>query len=1036
MAEQRHARGRLEAARNEQTPQALARLAIVGLFIVLWGFLWAARIPMPLPFLLVLCAEAAFFVAYLRLVRLLRSERMIRLAHYFMLASEIVFHTTMVYFLGGVTWLGSFAYVFGLIFTNTFLDLRRGFFYTAGAASSFAALALLDATGAIPHYTFLDQDARRYEDARFVTTTIIGGVGVFFSTYLWINWVGHQIRRERDSAVSMQEKLERAHQAVERVNAQLEERVRERTAALEQANGALSVSEELLKSTIESTADGILVVDSGGRVAFANRRFAGMWGIPDALIEAGDDDALIAYVLSQVVDPEQWLAKVRELYGSGAESLDSVAFIDGREFERYSRPLIKDGAVAGRVWSFRDVTQRKRAEEELRRSVTNFRLLFADNPHPMFVMERGTDRFLEVNEAAVAHYGYAREQFLRMSAHEIRTEANGHGAAQGQPAEGEQRPERHRLADGRVVDVLLLEHSLTFDERDAVLVVAQDITEQKRADEERAQLIAIIEATTDFVSIADAAGQQIYLNSAGRRMLGLSDERDITRTSVLERCPEWARRLLEREVIPSAARDGVWVGESAYLSPDGIEVPLSQVTLAHKSADGRIERFSTIARDISERKRFEEQLIHLANHDPLTSLFNRRRFDEEVERQLQEAARYGVRGALLFMDLDQFKDVNDSRGHRAGDELLTGLASLLRERLRRTDVVARLGGDEFAVLLPHTEPDQARGIAAELLDAIRNYTFMVGGSPLRISASIGIALFPEHGATAGELLSHADLAMYRAKDDGRNRFNVFAPGVDWQAQIESRIGWYQRIREALEHDLFVLHAQPILDLASGAITQYELLLRMTDGSELVLPGAFLETAERTGLIQDIDRWVVKRAIGLLAHEQAAGSDVRLEVNLSGKAFADPELLPMIQTELRATSIDPSRLVLEVTETAAIANIDEAQKFLRTLRGMGCGFALDDFGVGFSSFSHLKHLPVDYLKIDGSFIRDLSHNTVDQHLVRAIVGVARGLGKQTIAEFVADEATLRLLREYGVDYGQGFHIARPAPLASMLEKKAA
>jgi diguanylate cyclase (GGDEF)-like protein/PAS domain S-box-containing protein len=615
-----------------------------------------------------------------------------------------------------------------------------------------------------------------------------------------------------------------------------------------------------------------------------------------------------------------------------------------------------------------------------------------------------------------------------MSAHDIRADS----PAPRENGDRQHNGQRHRLKGGRIVDVLLLEHDLTFDEQDAVLVVAHDVTEQKRADEERAQLTAIIEATTDLVSIADAIGQRLYLNGAGRRMLGLTNEPDITKTSMLERRPEWARRLLEREVIPEAARGGVWMGEAAYLSPDGIEIPVSQVTLAHKSADGRIERFSTIARDISERKRFEEQLIHLANHDPLTSLFNRRRFDEEVERQLHEAERYGIQGALLFMDLDQFKDVNDSRGHRSGDELLTGLASLLRERLRRSDVVARLGGDEFAILLPHTRPDQAQSIAAELLDAIRTFTFMVGGSPLRISASIGIALFPEHGTTASELLSRADLAMYRAKDDGRNRYSVFMPGADWQAQIESRIGWYQRIREALENDLFVLHAQPILDLSCGAITQYELLLRMTDGSDLVLPGAFLETAERTGLIQDIDRWVVKRAIELLARNEIADQDVRLEVNLSGKAFADAELLPMIQRELLATNIDPSRLVLEVTETAAIANIDEAQKFLRTLRGMGCGFALDDFGVGFSSFSHLKHLPVDYLKIDGSFIRDLSRNTVDQHLVRAIVGVARGLGKRTIAEFVADEDTLRLLREYGVDYGQGFHIAEPGPLSTMGE----
>jgi diguanylate cyclase (GGDEF)-like protein/PAS domain S-box-containing protein len=845
--------------------------------------------------------------------------------------------------------------------------------------------------------------------------------------------VGHQIRRERDSAIDVQEKLERAHHAVERVNAQLEERVRERTSELEDLNDAMRASEALLKSTIESTADGILVVDRFGRVAFANRRFAEMWRITDDLLAAGDDNALIDSVLSQIVDPEQWLSKVRELYESDAEDLDNIDFRDGRLFERYSRPLMRDGAIDGRVWSFRDITSRKEAEEALKRSVQNFRLLFADNPHPMFVLERGTNRFLEVNEAAIAHYGYDREEFLAMTEAGILA-TNGAAAPghDGHHTDGQ----RHRLKDGRVVDVLLLQHDLRFDGRDAVLVVAHDVTEQKRADEERRQLTEIIEATTDYVSIADASTRRVYMNSAGRRMVGLHAGADVMQSVMGDHRPEWARRTLHDEILPEINRSGSWVGESAYLSPDGIEIPVSQVVIGHRNPDGEIERYSTIARDISERKRFEEQLIHLANHDPLTSLFNRRRFDEEVERQLAEAQRYGLEGALLFMDLDQFKDVNDSRGHRSGDELLTGLASLLRERLRRTDLVARLGGDEFAMLLPHTGAGQATAIAAELLDAIRNFTFNVGGSPLRISASIGIALFPEHGTTAGELLSRADLAMYRAKDDGRNRYSVFVPDADWQAQIESRIGWYQRIREAIENDLFVLHAQPILDLGCGEVTQFELLLRMADGSDLVLPGAFLDTAERTGLIQDIDRWVVKRAIGLIADHEAAGRDIRLEVNLSGKAFADAELLPMIQRELLERQIDPSRLVLEVTETAAIANIDEAQRFLRTLRGLGCGFALDDFGVGFSSFSHLKHLPVDYLKIDGSFIRDLSHNPVDQHLVRAMVGVARGLGKRTIAEFVTDEETLSLLREYGVDYAQGYHIREPGPLPVVLAKKAA
>ena len=511
--------------------------------------------------------------------------------------------------------------------------------------------------------------------------------------------------------------------------------------------------------------------------------------------------------------------------------------------------------------------------------------------------------------------------------------------------------------------------------------------------------------------------------------LGYSREQLIG-TSVLDLYPDPEERLALVKAL--SERGEVTDYEIRLKRGGGGIMAVSLSACLRRDAAGAVVGFEGTIRDISERKRFESQLVHVANHDPLTGLFNRRRFDEEVERHLSEAQRYDLHGVLLFMDLDQFKDVNDSRGHRAGDELLSGLARLLQERLRATDVVARLGGDEFAVLLPHTDAEQAQDVAADLLDAIRSQTFVVGGSPLRITASVGMALFPDHAVVAGELLSRADLAMYRAKDEGRDRSCLYAPDGDWQAQIESRIGWHQRVREALENGRFVLHAQPILDLGDGRISQYELLLRLVDGGEFVLPGLFLDTAERSGLIHDIDRWVVQQAIQLIAAHQSAGKELRLEVNLSGKAFADQELLQMIRRELVATKIDPANLVLEVTETAAIANIDQAQKFVRTLKALGCGFALDDFGVGFSSFSHLKHLPVDYLKIDGSFIRDLARNTVDQHLVQAMVAVARGLGKRTIAEFVGDDETLQLLRGYGVDFAQGYFIGRPAPLPDVAD----
>lgn len=276
--------------------------------------------------------------------------------------------------------------------------------------------------------------------------------------------------------------------------------------------------------------------------------------------------------------------------------------------------------------------------------------------------------------------------------------------------------------------------------------------------------------------------------------------------------------------------------------------------------------------------------------------------------------------------------------------------------------------------------------------------------------------------------------MYQAKDNGRNSWCVYTPDTDWQTKIESRLGLQNRIREALEKDLLLLYAQPVLDLRSDEISQYELLARLDLGDRILPASEFVGIAERFGLIQSLDRWVVRRAIKLLSDRRSARRNLRLAVNLSAMAFRDSELLPLIQRELAATGIEPARLALEVTESAAIANIAEAQRFVKTLRGLGCRFALDDFGVGFSSFYHLKHLPVDFLKIDGTFVRDIARSPVDQHLVKGIVQVARGLGKQTIAEFVGDEETVRLLREYGVDYAQGYHLGEPEDVSKILSRR--
>lgn len=554
--------------------------------------------------------------------------------------------------------------------------------------------------------------------------------------------------------------------------------------------------------------------------------------------------------------------------------------------------------------------------------------------------------------------------------------------------------------------------------------------EQARAERERQRLGRILESITDFVAIIGPTGRVQYLNTMGRGLLGLGEQAGTSHLTAADFHPDRIGAEVVQYGYAVAAADGVWSGESVLLDRDGIEVPISQVIVAHRAADGEVEFYSTIARDISERKHFESKLMHLASHDPLTGLYNRRRFEEELERRLAEQLPRGSRIAVLFLDLDGFKAINDGQGHRAGDEFLISVANLLRRGLRDSDVLARLGGDEFAVLLTQTSVEQAEATAQRLLELVRRHAFVVNAEAVRITTSIGIALYPDHGATAQSLLVHADLAMYRAKESGRDSFSIDRPAGRGQVALVTHT-WEHRIREALDNDRFVLHAQPIQSLSTCAY-QYELLIRLREeNGQLIMPGAFLTVAERTGLIRNIDRWVLSQAIHLIAAEQRAGRSLRLEVNLSGKAFADPDLLSRIARDIVDTEINPGNLTLEITETAAIADIDQAGRFINTLRGFGCRFALDDFGVGFSSFSYLKQLPVDYLKIDGSFIKDLPNDPVDQEIVKAVVKVARGLGKETIAEFVEDAETVRLLTEDGVDHAQGYFIGRPRPISELL-----
>ena len=554
----------------------------------------------------------------------------------------------------------------------------------------------------------------------------------------------------------------------------------------------------------------------------------------------------------------------------------------------------------------------------------------------------------------------------------------------------------------------------------------QDVTEEAAARSARDLLSYVVQSTGDAIITKAPDGSITSWNRGAEQLYGYSAEEAIGRpsgmTETSERAGEWQKLL--QTVFSGQSIDNF---QTERVRKDGRVISVSLTVSPVTDANGRIVQCAIIARDMTERVLYEERLRHIADHDQLTGLFNRRRFDEELKRELARAGRYAEHSAVLSIDIDNFKGINDSAGHAAGDAVLTHVAHVLNERSRATDVVARLGGDEFAVLLSAVGAQEARSAAEHLLAEIRSTPALYGGKPFRATASIGVATFESDDATAGEVLVNADLAMYAAKTSGRDRVVIYTPSEARKARAMAKLTWSQRIQDALNRDRFVLHLQPILELSTGQIQHGELLLRMKgDRGKLIAPGAFLPAAERFGLIHAIDRWVVQRAIQLMSDTIESGP--RVGINLSGESIVgDPLLLEMIEQELDRSSVDPSKLIFEVTETAAIANMPEATQFARGLTSLGCSLALDDFGTGFGSFYYLKHLPVSYVKLDGEFIQNLPRSEVDEHMVKAIVGVSQALGIKTVAESVADEETIGLLHKHHVDYAQGYYVGKPAPL---------
>jgi diguanylate cyclase (GGDEF)-like protein/PAS domain S-box-containing protein len=586
-----------------------------------------------------------------------------------------------------------------------------------------------------------------------------------------------------------------------------------------------------------------------------------------------------------------------------------------------------------------------------------------------------------------------------------------------------------------LIPLSLRASKMQMDGQTYFTLMVADISERKATEkmllEAEARYRDLVETAHDLVWSMDAEGHWTYLNDAVSRIYGYTAHEMLHHHFSEFQAPESAER--DRAVHAALMRgEEILHYETVHMDNHGFRRYLSFNARPQLNSKGDVIYITGTARDITEQKAYEEELAYQAQHDSLTALSNRNFFQQELERQISRVARSGADCALLYLDLDQFKYINDTLGHAAGDRLLVECAQMLRDHLREGDLLARFGGDEFTVLLYNVDIHAARHVADHIRTLFENYRFYESGNNFNVTVSIGISAITPESGNADEILSHADLACNIAKSQGRNCLHLFNPADKQKDGMAEDMGWASRVRDAFENDKFNLAFQPIVSIHDGHIHDYEVLLRMKlDDGDSILPGGFMPAAERFGLINQVDRWTVKTAMYKLAELHKTDPTIRFAINLSGRAFEDKELLPLIHGILTDTGLEPSTLTFEITESAAISNLAAATKFIYQLKDMGCEFALDDFGTGFSSFAYLKNLPVDKLKIDGSFVKGLADTRMDQAMVQSMNQIAHALGKKTIAEFVENEATLDMLRAYGVDYAQGYYLCKPKPSITVM-----
>ncbi len=673
-----------------------------------------------------------------------------------------------------------------------------------------------------------------------------------------------------------------------------------------------------------------------------------------------------------------------------------------------------------------------------------FRMAMDTSSDCMFLIEPEEMRFIDFNKTAEEVLDYSREELLSMGPHDIKPHYSKNELhnyfetlLQG-PQDFGIIETIHKGKHGQSFEVEVRLSVLRLPQQTPLIIaVARDISARKEAEEslyrekERAQVT--LKSIGDGVITTDPRGRIEFLNPVAEQLTGWSTAEALGKplSEVFQIINEDTHQKVSNPV-ERCLRENRIVGlgnHTILINRGGEEIAIEDSAAPIRDTQGNIIGVVLVFHDVRKARKLARELTWHASHDPLTRLYNRREFEERLEAAFAQSKRENVTHTLLYIDLDQFKLINDTCGHIAGDQLLLQLSAQLKRQVRENDTLARLGGDEFGVLLKNCNTSQALRLAETLRKTVNKLDYLWEQRRFKISASIGIVEINSHIESTAQIMSNADVACYAAKDNGGNRSHIYQPDDNELAQRQGEMQWVSNINDALENNHFELYAQPIAPIITESPHErYELLIRMisSDGG-IIPPGSFIPAAERYKLMYRVDQWVINEALWLFAEHSSAFSNTIFSINLSGFSLTQKSLLDYIKSKFDEYQVPYQNFCFEITETAAITNLSTARDFMHELKKLGCSFALDDFGSGLSSFAYLKSLPVDYLKIDGSFIKDILDDPIDASMVAAINTIGHEMGLTTVAEFVESMEIMLQLKEIGVDYAQGFCIGEPAPL---------